>query len=282
MSLHSNDLSKLAKVLARCFPEYEMRMRLASKAEVAAKAQVAGQALEAWRDIVHCAQAAGNLDVLIEAALLEQPGNADLKRYRVLPGEGKKKDSFGHLWVVLALLLAGLGAYSCREDVQEKALEAVLTPALEVMYEDHGKIRAGPKAGPESDKEEARVPEPEVVAADQAPVKASDEGPALTEERPEASGRCGGQLGELVGYFYAGDHVKAAHEFQARAGQPYTLTGDVNVRADYPRKENDWSSGAAKRCVLLRGDVLTLSESPFDVDGGAVWVPLHAGDLQAR
>jgi hypothetical protein len=60
------------------------------------------------------------------------------------------------------------------------------------------------------------------------------------------------------------------------------MNRDVNVRADYPHKENGWSSQSKKRCVLVRGDVLLLSAPAIAVDGGKVWVPLYAGDLQKR
>jgi len=276
MPFHSSDLNKLAKVLARSFPEYELRMRLASKAEVAAKAQIAGEALEAWRDIVHCAQAAGSLSVLVEAALLEQPGNADLKRYRVEPGGQPTSGSLGHLWVALALLLAGGLAYWQRtsEDISDALMEPILAPALEVMFEDHGRIH---------DHRVENLTEPErgdavIDAGADAPLAPDAAQVNLVGEPADTptEGRCGGSPGSLVGYFYAGGH------FDGLVGEPYTMRGDVNVRADYPRKENSWSSGAEIRCVLLRGDVLVLTQHAIEVDGEKVWVPLHAGDLQKR
>ena len=104
-----------------------------------------------------------------------------------------------------------------------------------------------------------------------------DAGEALEEpaSMEVVSGRCSGKRGELVGYFYANNGISA------EVGQPYAMQRDVNVRADYPRKENQWSASQTVVCVLQREDVLVLSAPPFDVDGGKVWVPLHAGDLQS-
>ena len=72
MTLHSSELARIAKVLARLFPDFDQRQRFASKAEVGAQAQIAGEVVEAWRDIVHCAHVAGTLQVLMKAAVAEK------------------------------------------------------------------------------------------------------------------------------------------------------------------------------------------------------------------
>jgi hypothetical protein len=266
--MHSNHLAKLAKVLARAFPEYDLRLGLASKAEVVAKAQVAGDALEAWRDIVHCSQSEGTLDVLIEAALFEQPENGDLKRFRRISEGESPRQNFGHLWVALALFAAGIAVFllnSSESDIQvgEKA-ELVTAPAeLAALVP----IVARSAVEVSEPAQEQPVPVPPPLEALQ---------PAPQSALGSTEGRCGGPTGSLVGYFYAGN------AFSGGVGEPYIMKGDVNVRADYPRKENGWSSQSGKRCVLVRGDVLVLTKQGILVDGGKIWVPLHAGDLQRR
>ena len=102
--------------------------------------------------------------------------------------------------------------------------------------------------------------------------------PDLVVEPPEKNGvvqgRCGGERGTLVGYFYAGDGINAV------VGEPYEMLGDVNVRKDYPHKGNGWSFREPIVCVLKKGDTVVLTKAPFGVDGDKVWSPLYAGDLR--
>lgn len=274
MTLHSNDLSALAKALAKAFPAYDARMRLAGMAEVASQAQIAGDALEAWRDIVHCAHQKKSLSVLVEAALREQPNNGAILRFREVsePEEASgHQQSLGHLWVGMVLLIAGGVAYFVKgnEDRQpvEKVDVAVQAVAEEIATADEPIETENDPLPAAEVLEEVKVEAIPVVE-----LVATQEAPATTE----ATGRCGGSLGSLVGYFYAGDR------FSGVKGEPYTMTSDVNVRADYPHKANRWSSEAKIRCVLVRDDVLVLSESAIRVDGKKYWVPLYAGDLQKR
>lgn len=57
-----------------------------------------------------------------------------------------------------------------------------------------------------------------------------------------------------------------------RAGDVWEVTVSTNVRADYPRSENGWSSKSPRVCGLMEGTRLELVEDPIDVPGGAVWV----------
>ena len=108
--MQSNEMSALIKALAKAFPAYEARIRLAGKAAVASKAQVAGEPLQAWTDIVHCAQQEGPLNVLLEAAIFEQPENKEIAVFRQVDGTSDiRRQSKGHLWVGLALLAGGAG-----------------------------------------------------------------------------------------------------------------------------------------------------------------------------
>lgn len=278
MSLHSSEIARLAKVLARLFPEFDQRQRLASKAEVGSQAQLAGEVVEAWRDIVHCAQVEGTLEVLLKAALSERPQDRELRRIvDSLHGE-RKAGTSRYLVVAIALLVAGVLAFWLSTDSGE-------APRQEAAEEEWASTRNQAALVPATlpAEEVAVVPEGATtgIEAEQAPAADAERSSPDAVEVPEArsseevvSGRCSGSRGELVGYFYANNGISA------EVGQPYTMRRDVNVRADYPRKENQWSASQTVVCVLQREDVLVLSAPPFDVDGGKVWVPLHAGDLQ--
>jgi hypothetical protein len=177
----------------------------------------------------------------------------------------------------MALLIAGGVAYFVKgnEDIvsQENEADLVEAPARQNSVQQAvvpAKTESPPLAELVIDGAgavENPVPEPELPELPEV---------ADTVAAPDTTGRCGGSVGSLVGYFYAGD------SFAGLKGEPYTMGGDVNVRADYPHKENGWSSLAKIRCVLVRDDVLVLSENALKVDGEKYWVPLYAGDLQKR
>jgi hypothetical protein len=86
--------------------------------------------------------------------------------------------------------------------------------------------------------------------------------------------KCGGHPGEAVGYWYAGRHSPTQ-------GETVVLDHMVNVRADYPRRANHWSTRSRVRCVLEPGDLAHISSAPITVEGGHVWVPVLAGDVRA-
>jgi len=277
MSLHSTELSKLARALAKAFPDYQERMRLAAKAEVVAKAQVTGDALEAWRDIVHCAQQAGHLQVLIDAALLEQPQNPELKRFQ-LEDEGKRREiSAGHLWVAGAILAAAGLAFFLGSDSDGDTSLADASVASTAEAEVAPVPKSDAPAGSIGLAEKTSESEKTVLASD-VPTNIKEpvvERPVVVPANGEmVSGRCGGERGTLVGYFYGGDGLEAA------VGEPYEMLGDVNVRKDYPHKGNGWSFREPIVCVLKKGDTVVLTKAPFGVDGDKVWSPLYAGDLR--
>jgi hypothetical protein len=282
MTLHSNDLSALAKSLAKAFPAYDVRMRLAEKAEVASEAQIAGDAVEAWRDIVHCAHTKGSLNVLVASALHEQPNNGALLRFKEESEPEKtssRAESLGHLWVGMVLLIAGGVAFFVKGSSDSGPVDGteveVQTPVHEIVKADEpveAQFVVPPEGGELENAETEALPVEAVVEPLNQPVGIAQDALDTTE----VTGRCGGSPGTLVGYFYAGD------SFSGVKGQPHTMTSDVNVRADYPHKSNGWSSGAKIRCVLVRSDVLVLTKNAIKVDGEKYWVPLYAGDLQKR
>jgi hypothetical protein len=55
----------------------------------------------------------------------------------------------------------------------------------------------------------------------------------------------------------------------------------VNVRSEYPHEGNRWNSRTRIRCVLEPGDVAHIGAEPIRIEGGHVWVPVHAGDIHS-
>ena len=282
MTLHSSELARIAKVLARLFPDFDQRQRFASKAEVGAQAQIAGEVVEAWRDIVHCAHVEGTLHVLMKAAVAERPQEKELRRL-LESMDGEPPRGLGrYVLVAGVLLLFGLLSFGLFDgadglpDASESAVGTRETPRegvpLAAQSENQGAAADNPDWGSSSASSASVDGSEEPVA----PPPSLDR--AIAAEFPgvdgEVSGRCGGARNALVGYFYANEGIPA------EVGQPYTMKRDVNVRADYPRKENQWSASQPVVCVLQRSDVVVLSSPPFEVDGAKIWVPLHAGDLQ--
>ena len=124
------------------------------------------------------------------------------------------------------------------------------------------------------DSVQLEVLEEEAVASEIASIESVQATEHDVDVRHAHGGRCGGPEGSRVGYFYANDGIAAV------PGETYTMEGDVNVRADYPNKSNQWSVSSPISCVLVKGDQIVLTEPVFEVDGGKYWVPLFAGDLQ--
>lgn len=75
-----------------------------------------------------------------------------------------------------------------------------------------------------------------------------------------------------VGWWYAGE------KSPGKAGDIITLASSVNVRTDYPRKENRYSMRGKVLCSPQAGTRQRLSANPVDVGGGNWWVPVWGGD----
>ncbi len=63
------------------------------------------------------------------------------------------------------------------------------------------------------------------------------------------------------------------------AGDVWTVSGGVNVRAAPPSASNGWSSREPLQCVLPNGARVRLSAAPERIPGGAVWVALSGDDV---
>ena len=113
------------------------------------------------------------------------------------------------------------------------------------------------------------------TAVDGTPAPTPAATPAVEPEAQVFIG-CSGPKGELVGYWYAGRTSPGVK------GERITVPRDLNVRADYPDRHNDYNRRAKIRCTLGVGQSLVLTADPILVPGDAYWVPLHATGPRRR
>ncbi|MCB9759335.1 MAG: hypothetical protein H6739_05805 [Alphaproteobacteria bacterium] len=262
MRLTPQELSELTAFFERRFPA----------SDAARLGRAAGVGGGTWFEVVQQAHDAGRLGKLARAAAAERPDDPNLaeliETVGARPGGGRVVAAAA----VVLLALAGVGvALWPKGD----------PPEPPSVVQDAPAPPAEP-ATPEVEPPAVAAVAPEPAAT---PV-ATPEPPAATLEPPARSapaqpggaveGRCGGERGALVGYWYAGA------PFEAGQGEVYTVRAGANVREDYPRRDNGWNARSKVRCALQAGDRVRLSHAPLLVDGGKYWVPLHAGDLQER
>ncbi len=276
MTISSQLLERYAKSFAVAFPDYADRQRMAMVAEVSGTAQVAGTPLDSWRDILHCAHASGTLLQLVEAATLLRPHNRAISNlYGILAGRDAERSSVKK--TVIMIFLFGLGALLLvwtnvvqeGSDSPESSIEEPVTAERPTSVEPETvlpPLPTEPRAAEEAI--EALLPVPIEVSESvtEIPVEPSDDAAAI-------SGRCAGDSGSIVGYFYVGDGIDSV------AGETHVMTTSAYVRGDYPRRENGWDFSVPATCSLRPGDRLILRDDPMLVDGGKYWVALYGDSL---
>ena len=85
--------------------------------------------------------------------------------------------------------------------------------------------------------------------------------------------RCQVKDGEHIGYFHWGP------ESNGKPTPEITLAHSVNVRRDYPRFGNQYSTNESVRCILRTGEKIRLSSEAILVAGGHYWIPVTSHDL---
>lgn len=88
-------------------------------------------------------------------------------------------------------------------------------------------------------------------------------------------GGCEGPADQILGYAYAGESSPG------RVGQVWTAPQTVNVRAEYPSLQNDFSPRTQVVCLLIQGSLVTLEHEPIQVPGDAYWVPIAGSSVRA-
>ena len=266
MKLDSEELEGLAAVLERRFPPGNPRQELLREAGV--------DDADAWSAIVHDAAESGALERLVAVASRMRPDDENLQALSDALGGGVPRAAFVAAGAVLVLLGVGAGAWYTSADDKISAIA------------DEAPSEAAPEPSAPVDEPVKRIKAPgEFAAPNLSPslvppfAKKANAPEAGTAEQPPAEpdvvdGRCGGERGQRVGYWYAG------FPFEARKGDSYTIKHGANVRKAHPSAENGWTSDAPIVCTLNSGDTVLLSADPLLIEGGKYWVPLNAGDLQ--
>jgi hypothetical protein len=276
MSISSQLLERYVKSFAVAFPDYEERQRMASIAEVSGTAQVAGTALDAWRDILHCAHSAGTLPQLVGAAVALKPRNRALaKLHLILAGRAAEKTAIKKVVLVTfvcclgALLLVWSDAIQIGSDPLDTSSEgsAFVEVLTEVVTEE---------SPPQLVPDEIELPTLEHVETTAETSNSEVESTNQIVESGATSGRCSGEGGSIVGYFYVGDGIDAL------AGETHIMATSAYVRGDYPRRENGWDFSVAASCALNPGDRVILRDDPILVDGGKYWVALYGESLLSQ
>jgi hypothetical protein len=107
------------------------------------------------------------------------------------------------------------------------------------------------------------TPRPVAAKATAAPVRV----PASSGDGP-----CAGR----EGYAYMGASTTLA------VGDVWAVDRPLNVREEYPGRDNGWNPRATVVCVLPSGVDVELYEAPIQVDGGAVWVRVSGDKVRVR
>ena len=240
MNLDSEELEGLAAVLERRFPPGNPRQQLLGEAGV--------DNAESWSTIVRHAADSGALPRLVGIASRMRPDDENLKAVSEALGAGMPREAFVAAGAVLVLL--GVGAVAWYTSADDKINAIADEPVVEAPAEQPV-LRGQPVT---SEKPPTLSGAPDLTPSLVPPFarqRAEEGEPEPVDESPEASGvvegRCGGERGELVGYWYAG------FPFDVTKGDAYTIKHGANVRKDHPSKENGWSSSAPIICVTTPG-----------------------------
>ncbi|MCB9794179.1 MAG: hypothetical protein H6741_15800 [Alphaproteobacteria bacterium] len=297
MQLDTKEISELAGFLAKRFPSAGQIGELARAVGVEPPDQ--GTPRERWGALLLGVQAQGGLLKLVRMASDMAPEDSNLTELRrTLEAEQAAGRRPMALAMVIALsLVIGVAAWAWTRPAAPPPAAPPRGPELtgDLLTKLDDAPAEAPtetersQAPPAGEAEPAVEAEPVVEAVPEAAPEtlAQAEAPPVAEPAPAArppepaseqsvSGRCAGPATEVIGYWYAGA------PFTPQAGETYTLKYGVNVRADYPRRANDWDAKTRVVCSLLGGDELRLTHDPILVDGGRYWVPFTPADLRSR
>ncbi len=286
MKLDPADLDALATFFARRFPGTQERVLLCLLVGLRAGREQ-GDDLAIWLEIVKEAYRRRRLVRLARAAQQVRRDDENLQvLIRTLSASAAPPwaaRAVG-LALLIVLIVAGLKV------VLRPGVEAP-GPAPAVVEATALEVAATPVEPPPVEPPEAVVgveaPPVEEAPAAAPPLPPAEELAEVTAPKPKApaasgfagaqppekiEGRCGGQKGQPVGFWYAGDVKPGAK------GEVYTVKAGANVRADYPRKANNFNARGALVCALISGDKVRISGEPVLV-GEDWWVPMVVGDL---
>lgn len=304
MELDPHATADLTAFFTKRFPAPEDRNRLARDAKVTFREPTSAAPEVAWGGLLTRAQEQAALPRLARCAARHRPSDENLQGVAaVLNGRQwppQKASSLPRGWKqmgALTALVAIAGVAWAASGPRDAALPEAHEAALEVSEENIEPVVVATELPPAPEPAAVATPEPEAVATPEPAVVASADPepeatagaaapPSTPEPEPSSgtsapaiasssapatnTGSCHGRPGELVGYWYAGTTAPGGK------GDRITVPRDLNVRADYPDRHNNYDRRAPIRCTLGVGQSLVLSADPIAVPGGAYWVPLHA------
>lgn len=288
MELDDATRDELAGFFARRFPTAESRDELARTAGfVPDTAEGPGTALTEWIALLSQAHRRGALAKLADAACAAAPDDKNLAEARVLLGGPPVRPAGGGgrtvalVGIGLIVALIGAGAFGASwmsggdAEVQPAAkMQAPLGAPVEVApppVEAAPPLDAAPLVQPPVPTPVEAAPPvepPAPVAAPAAPELVHDNKPSRNR-----SPSCEAAPGVMVGWWYAGTSSPGA------LGETISLPSSVNVRDDYPRRDNGYALKGRVLCWLTSGTRVRLSHAPVDIGQGHWWVPLAGGDL---
>ncbi|MEY3210662.1 MAG: hypothetical protein RIT28_1143 [Pseudomonadota bacterium] len=286
MKLDPADLDALATFFARRFPGTQERMLLCLLVGLRAGREQ-GDDLALWLEIVKEAYRRRRLLRLARAAQQVRRDDENLQvLIRTLSASAAPPwaaRAVG-LALLIVLIVAGLkvvlrpGAEAppSAPPVAEANSADVVAPPVETPPAEAPAAEAPPVEAPAPPVQEAAAPPPlppvEELAEVSAPKPKAPAGFVGAQPAEKVEGRCGGTKGQPVGFWYAGESKPGAK------GEVYTVKAGANVRADYPRKANNFNARGALVCALISGDRVRISGEPVLV-GEDWWVPMVVGDL---
>jgi len=301
MEFEVQEIRDLAEFFAKRFPAVADRERIAQSAGLPAE-NLGGDVLQAWERLVRTAMEGGKIWNLAEAGRIARPADANLRDLANAFGGSRGGAKRRYLAAAVVVLAVGGFGFALTQPnplsdaepvdaaiaVVEPSVESEVSSAVETTL---AVTEPGEEVTEPVVEDTPKVAEAIVSAAQSTPAKAP-----TVEQKPKVSavvvaapttrtrriippdgvkGRCGGAKEEIVGYWYAGDATPG------QAGQVIDIGHTVNVRQDYPRYDNGYSSRSDVVCWLKTGDKVKLTQAPIYVDGDVYWVPLVAGDLVA-
>jgi len=300
MDLDPHNSADLAAFFAKRFPHAAQRDALASEAHVRFREPPTDDPSVAWGGLLTRAQEQAALERLARCAARRMPSDENLQGVsavlngRAWPPAGRQSTTptwLRQVGVMAALVVLAVGSvWMVRSEeaaelaeVRQEAPEALVavrpvsgtteTPRLakSVVVEPPAATTAAVdgEAPAGSDAPEGVGEDAPPTALSNAENGRSDDDSATPATPAAQLPGCRGAPGELVGYWYAGRSAPG------KAGDRITVPRDLNVRADYPDRHNDFDARTPIRCTLGEGAGLVLTADPIAVPGGAYWVPLH-------
>ncbi len=296
MELDDATRDELAGFFARRFPTAEARSQLARAAGLVLEPdEEDATAAAAWIALLARADQRGALPQLADAACAAAPEDKMLAEARTLlrgprvapAGRSGRGVAFVGAALVLGILgagvtgalwMSGTGGGARVPPVAEVApvlsVEAVPVAAAVVPPVEEPPMIEPAVAEPVVNEPvvtpASPMPEPAVVVA--SPPAEPTPAPSSSSSS-SAPTSCRGASGVIVGWWYAGTVSPGAQ------GATVTLPSSVNVRADYPHRDNGYAMRGRVLCSLSAGTTQRLSNAPVDIGQGHWWVPVAGGDL---